>query len=114
MKISLILLPILLVTLLFVSTIIVASSPLITTWKVWYTGNKQEFVDVRFGWPIAFIAQDQGRWDPPTHVRRTVRLMGPHETVTQMLWLQFLWSVLIVFLTLLSGVMVAFMLHRPH
>lgn len=71
-------------------------------------GNRKEVIqaedlsDLRFGYPIALIVQDQSRLDPPTYPT-VVHILSPLEYPTHVLWFRVI-AIMAVCCTLAKGI----------
>lgn len=63
--------------------------------------SKTDLFKVKIGWPLAFVVQDQ-RTYPPQFPSQTC-LYSVWENPTQILWLQFLLNIAIVFGAIILG-----------
>lgn len=57
--------------------------------------SKADLFEVKIGWPLAFIVQEQGGYGP--YFPWQTRFYSVWENPTQVLWLQFLLNIAIVF-----------------
>lgn len=58
--------------------------------------NKKELSKVELGLPLKFLEQNQSHYDPPFPIK--VRLYSPWENPTNISWIRFSFSVVIVFI----------------
>ena len=85
------------IIIILISVILTLLSILIPRGSFTYTGDKSELTDVRIGLPIPFVTQNLSHWDPPIGYRQAIQLYSPLESPTRLLWLQFIFSLVIIF-----------------
>jgi hypothetical protein len=63
--------------------------------------SKTDLFEVKIGWPLAFVVQDQRTYPPPFPSQ--THLYSVWENQTQILWLQFFLDIAIVFGAIILG-----------